>query len=131
MYAPVVKHESVKILLTIAAKKNLVVKHLDTTTAFLHGDLDEEIFMKQPEGFVQDTKKVCKLQKSIYGLKQSAHAWYEKVSSILEAIGFKRGKADPCVYTKKENGEIMYILVYVDDIIIAHKSNKQIENIPV
>jgi len=109
------------------------VRHYDVKTAFLNGDIDEELYMKQPEGFVKpgEQGKVCKIQKALYGLKQSARSWNHKIDSVLKTNGFTQGKADLCLYVTKYNGECLYILLYIDDLLICGDAQaiKNTENI--
>lgn len=124
-FAPVVKHETIRVLLAIAAKRKLHVRHMDVKNAYLNGEIDEEIFMEQPPGFVEIGQecKVLKLQRSLYGLKQSARAWNKTANQVLEQLEFKRGYADTCLYSRKEkDGQLTYILLYVDDLLIAGSS---------
>lgn len=95
-YAPVVKYHSLRVILAIAAAKDLNMKQLDIKTAFLNGDLDEEIYMIQPEGFITPgrEKEVCHLRKSIYGLKQASRAWSIKFNEFLLFFGLTRSQAD-------------------------------------
>ncbi|WVY98367.1 hypothetical protein V8G54_030518 [Vigna mungo] len=118
IFAPVVKHCSVRVLMAIVAHCNLHLEQLDVRTAFLHGDLEETLYMKQPDGFAVDDR-VCLLQKSLYGLKQSPRQWYRKFDDFLIKLNFKRCNYDDCVYTLNHGGEILYLLLYVDDILIA------------
>ncbi|WVZ12067.1 hypothetical protein V8G54_016597 [Vigna mungo] len=118
IFAPVVKHCSVRVLMAIVAHCNLHLEQLDVRTAFLHGDLEETIYMKQPDGFAVDDR-VCLLQKSLYGLKQSPRQWYRKFDDFLIKLNFKRCNYDDCVYTLNHDGEMLYLLLYVDDILIA------------
>ncbi|WVY90035.1 hypothetical protein V8G54_035549 [Vigna mungo] len=118
IFAPVVKHCSVRVLMAIVAHCNLHLEQLDVRTAFLHGDLEETIYMKQPDGFAVDDR-VCLLQKSLYGLKQSPRQWYRKFDDFLIKLNFKRCNYDDCVYTLNHGGETLYLLLYVDDILIA------------
>ena len=89
-------------LITIAAIHNLEIHQMDVKTTFLNGDLDEEIYMEQPEGFIVlgKEKKVCRLVKSLYGLKQAPMQWHEKFDSVMMTNGFKINKCDKCVYVK-------------------------------
>lgn len=131
-FTPVVKHETIRILLGIAANKGLHVRHLDVKSAYLNSDLEEEIFLEQPPGFQKhgQESKVLKLHKSIYGLKQSARAWNKKATEALAQIGFIQGKADQCLYTRKEkNGTTTYVLLYVDDILVAGTSTKSTKEV--
>jgi len=93
---------------------------MDVKTAFLKGDLEEEIYMEQPEGFVKAREEhlVCKLQKTIYGLKQSPRAWNKKLHDELQQLGFSRCEADHSVYSQEGQRGVVFLLVYVDDIII-------------
>ena len=106
VFSPVVKHISIRMLLAIVAKRNWELEQLDVKTAFLHGDLEEIIYMTQPEGFVKpgDKSKVCLLKKSIYGLKQASRQWHKKFDDHMIRSGFLSSKYDECVYFKKEGG---------------------------
>jgi len=119
-FAPVAKFSSIRILLSLAAANDWECHHMDVKTAFLNGDLEEEIYMEQPEGFVKAREEhlVCKLQKTIYGLKQSPRAWNKKLHDELQQLGFSRCEADHSVYYKRDNAGVVFLLVYVDDIII-------------
>lgn len=130
-FAPVARITTLRILLTVAAAEKLRVRHFDVKTAFLNGDIEEDIFMKQPEGFVNPGEEhlVCKLQKSLYGLKQAARAWNTKANQVLLEIGFKRSQADPCLYTRQVAGSTLYVLVYVDDMLICHRDDSAITGI--
>jgi len=121
VYSPVVKHSSIRVFLGIVAMHDLELEQLDVKTAFLHGDLEEEIYMDQPEGYITPGKEnfVCKLKKSLYGLKQSPRQWYKKFDSFMFAHGFKRSLYDSCVYVKFIDGAPIYLLLYVDDMLIA------------
>ena len=94
----------------------LELEQLDVKTAFLHGELDEEIYMEQPEGFIEPGKEafVCKLKKSLYGLKQSPRQWYKRFDSFMMLNEFKRSDFDSCVYIYFVDGSPIYLLLYVD-----------------
>ena len=128
-FSPVVRPESIRTIIALAARDDLMLHQMDVTTAFLNGTLEEDVFMKQPEGFVVKGKeeKVCKLKKSIYGLKQSPRCWNVTLHSRLTEIGFTQSKSDPCIYHANDGKEIL--AVYVDDIIIAAKDGKRMEKI--
>ena len=112
IFSPVAKVASVRLLLSVVAAFDFEVEQMDVKTTFLHGDLEEEIYMKQPEGFVVKGKKelVCKLKKSLYGLKQSPRMWYPKFDTFIWGLGFTRSKADHCV---------IYLVLYVDDMLLV------------
>ena len=102
---------------------------MDVMTAFLHGDLEEEIYMEQPEGFLVKGKEdyVCKLKKSIYGLKQALRQWYLKFDSVMGERGYKRSSSDHCVYFQRFSGDdFIILLLYVDDILIVGKNVSKI-----
>lgn len=130
-YAPVVKLSSIRLLLALAAEKNLSVHHIDVTTAFLYGDLQEEIYVEQPEFFVQagEERKVCKLKKALYGLKQAAKCWNDKIHAFIMKIGFTRSKHDQCVYVKKDGHLFMALTLYVDDIHIFTNCESEAEKV--
>ena len=103
VFSPIVKHSSIHILLALVAQYELDLGQLDVKTAFLHGDLDEEIYMSQPTGFMTAGKEdmVCKLKKSLYGLKQSPRQWYKRFDSFIRGKRYTRSYYDPCVYYNK------------------------------
>ena len=122
IFAPVVKHVSIRIMLSIVVNYDLELEQLDVKTAFLHGVLDEKIYMEQPEEFIEKGKEemVCLLKKSLYGLKQSPRQWNQKFNEFMMSQGFTRCSKDPCVYTKGTTVEDMiYLLLYVDDMLVA------------
>ena len=120
-FAPVAKFTSIRILLSLAAAHDWECHHMDVKTAFLNGELEEEIYMEQPKGFIKPGEEhlVCKLKKSLYGLKQSPRAWNKKLHEQLNKAGFTRCEADHSVYySLKDDGAHVFLLVYVDDLII-------------
>jgi hypothetical protein len=121
-FAPVVRYESLRLMLALAAKYNFVVHQMDVKTAFLHGDVDAEIYMHQPQGYREVGAKsnyVCKMQRSLYGMKQAPRIWYALMTSFLTSLGFTRTKKDYCLFFKRgENGKLVYICLYVDDLTI-------------
>jgi len=110
----------------------LELAQLDVKIAFLHSDLKEEIYMTQPEGYKVAGKEVwvCKLSKSLYGLKQSSRQWYKRFDKFMKDQKYKRSKYDHCVYLcRLEDGSYIYLLVYVDDMLIAAKSQVEIDRL--
>ncbi|GJR75321.1 retrovirus-related pol polyprotein from transposon TNT 1-94 [Tanacetum coccineum] len=132
VFSLVVKHPSIRILLATVAQLDLELVQMDVKTAFLHGDLEKEIYMVQPEGFKVARKEheVCKLHKSLYGLKQSPRQWYKQFNKFMMESKYKRSKYDHCVYLKKlQDGSFVYLILYVDDMLIASQSSDEIEKL--
>lgn len=130
IFSPVVKHTSIRMLLSLVATEDLELEQLDVKTAFLHGDLEEDICMSQPRGFEVQGKEdhVCLLKKSLYGLKQSPRQWYKKFDEFVLKIGFKRSAYDSCVYVRRSKA-LVYLLLYVDDMLIASKDSGEINKV--
>ena len=122
---------TIKLVLGIVATKNLHLEQLDVKTAFLHGDLKEDLYMIQLEGFTVQGQEnlVCKLRKSLYGLKQAPRQWYKKFDSFIHRIGFKRCEVDHCCYVKSFDNSYIILLLYVDDMLIAGSSIEEINNL--
>ena len=130
VFAPVARQETFRILLTIASRRKMVAKHVDVKTAYLHGKLEETIYMKQPAGYsTGDDKTVCRLKKSLYGLKQSARVWNHKIDAVFKKLGFGQAKADPCLYVRKTGKSTAYIIIYVDDMVVAAETEEEFEAI--
>ncbi|XP_060182496.1 wall-associated receptor kinase 5-like [Lycium barbarum] len=131
IFSPVVKMVTIRTVLGLVAKENLHLQQMDVKTAFLHGDLDEEIYMRQPEGFKVKGKEnlVCKLQKSLYGLKQAPRQWYLKFDSFMKKADFSRCEADHCCYFKKFEDSYMILLLYVDDMLIVGANLQEIDRL--
>jgi hypothetical protein len=120
-FAPVVRHSTLRILFSIATELELEIDHIDVTTAFLNGELNEKIYMEQPSGF-KNCDKVCLLNKSLYGLKQASRMWNIKIHDFLAQNNFTQSKCEPCIYTKKTKTEFIIIALYVDDFYIFHNN---------
>lgn len=130
IFSPVVKHSSIRVILALTAHEDFELEQLDVKTAFLHGGLEEEIYMAQPEGYVQagEEDKVCLLKRSLYGLKQSPRQWYKRFDAHMIKHGYIRSSYDTCVYYKEyKKGKFIYLLLYVDDMLIACKDKSEIE----
>jgi hypothetical protein len=119
-FAPVAMLRSVRIILAIAAFHDYEVWQMDVKTAFLNGFLEEEVYMIQPEGYVdtRDPKKVCKLKRSIYGLKQASRSWNHRFDHVIKQNGFTRSVEEPCLYMKVSGRKVVYLVLYVDDILL-------------
>jgi histone deacetylase 1/2 len=120
----VVKAATIRLILSIAVSRGWSLRQLDVQNAFLHGVLEEEVYMQQPPGYENKTHPnyVCKLDKALYGLKQAPRAWYARLCSKLEALGFMYSKADTSLFYYNKGQHTLYVLVYVDDIIVASSS---------
>ncbi|GKA62888.1 zinc finger, CCHC-type containing protein, partial [Tanacetum coccineum] len=128
-YAPVARISTIRLLLALAAIHDLVIHQMDVKTAFLNGDLDEEIYMKQPEGFVMPghESKVCKSKKSLYGLKQAPKQWHKKFNDVVLSNSFSLNQANKCVYSKFDvSGKGVIICLYVDDMLIFGTDQDQV-----
>nr|AAM94928.1 putative polyprotein [Oryza sativa Japonica Group] len=130
-YSPVARLTTIRVLLALAASHGLLVHQMDVKTAFLNGELEEEIYMDQPDGYVLEGQEgmVCKLLKSLYGLKQAPKQWHEKFDTTLTSAGFVVNEADKCVYYRYGGGEVVILCLYVDDILIFGTSLNVIEEV--
>jgi hypothetical protein len=131
IFSPVAKLTSIRFMLSVVAAFDFEVEQMDVKTTFLHGDLEEEIYMKQPEGYVVKGKKelVCKLKKSLYGLKQSPRMWYQKFDTYMLGLGFTRRKEDHCVYFKLIGDHLIYLVLYVDDMLLIGNNKEIIQDV--
>ena len=122
-FAPTAKMTSLRVFVQVAAKLDLKVHQLDVKTTYLNADIDKEVYVKQPDGYEQvdndGNQLVCKLNKSLYGLKQSGRLWNRNIHNFFITQGFKQSQADHCIYTKHDGRNIIIILLWVDDIIDA------------
>ncbi|GKB43455.1 zinc finger, CCHC-type containing protein [Tanacetum coccineum] len=114
-YAPVARITTIRLFFALAAIHNLVIHQMDVKTTFLNGDLDKEVYMKKPKGFVMlgNEHKVCKLIKSLYGLKQAAKQWHQKFDEVVLSSGFHLNQSDKCVYRKFDSSEILLSTMWI------------------
>jgi hypothetical protein len=112
--------KSIWIILAIAAYFDYEIWQMDVKIAFLNGNLDEDMYMIQPEGFVDlnNVGKICKLQKSIYGLKQASRSWNIHFNEVVKGFGFYQNEEEPCVYKKESGSTVVFLILYVDDILL-------------
>ena len=132
-FAPTFKPERFRILLQLSAKQGHELHQFDVKTAFLHTPIEEEVYLEQPQEFVKRAsdglKLVCRLNKWIYGLKQAANNWYKELANFLLRQGFTRSRNDHCLFAGSEAEEHIFILVWVDDIIVASRSMTAISDV--
>lgn len=120
-FSPVVKSSTVRVVLTLATIHHWHLHQLDVKNAFLNGNLTETMYMEQPPGFVNPNAPthVCCLIKALYGLKQAPRAWFQRLSTFLIHIGFQCSRANPSLFIFKRDSAILYLLIYLDDIILT------------
>ena len=120
-FSPVVKMDSLRTILSLSAARNLDMTQLDVKPAFLYGEINEKIYLNQPEGFIIPGKEreVCKLNKCIYGLKQSSRVWNKHFSKFLQEFGLNPSVSDPCVYSCQQGEEFTIMAIWVDDGLIC------------
>ena len=130
-FSLVAKMTYVRLFISLAASYYWNLHQLDIKNVFLHGDLQEEVYMKQPTGFVAQGEigRVCRLRKSLYGLKQSPHAWFGKFSQAVEEFGMQKSKSDYFVFYRNSNSGIIPLVVYVDDIVITGSYSEGISSL--
>ena len=125
-FSPVIKHSTIRIILSLAIFRGWSLRQLDVQNAFLHGYLYEDVYMQQPPGYEDPAKPnyVCKLDRALYGLKQAPRAWHARLSNKLISLGFKVSKADTSLFFLNKDNLTMFVLVYVDDIIVVSSTEK-------
>jgi hypothetical protein len=121
IFSPVSSKDSFRIIMMLVAHYDLELHQMDVKTAFLNGNLQENVYMTQPEGFAVEGKEYmrCKLKKSIYGLKQVSRQWYIKFDEIIRSFGFSENKVDNCIFIRFKGKDFTIIVLYVDDILLA------------
>ena len=131
-FSPVVKASTVMVVLSITIMNNWILKQIDVNNAFLNGILDEEVYMAHAEGFVNSQKPqhICKLKKAIYRLKQAPRAWFARFRTAMTSQwNFQNSKSDNSLFYKRENGHLLLVLVYVDDIIITGSNSAKVQQV--
>jgi hypothetical protein len=119
-FSPVATLKSIWIILAIDAYFDYEIWQMDVKTTFLNGNLDEDVYMIHPEGFVNpiNARKICKLQKSIYGLKRASRSWNIRFDEVVKGFGFHQNEEEACVYKKESGSAIVFLILYVDDILL-------------
>ncbi|CAL8119796.1 unnamed protein product [Prunus armeniaca] len=130
-FAPVAKISTVRILISLAANLDWPLQQFDVQNAFLHGELKEEVYMNLPPGFdlSENPNLVCKLRKSLYGLKQSPRAWFGKFSCAMKKYGYRQSNADHTLFLKRRKGKVTVLIMYVDDMIITGDDTEEIDKL--
>jgi hypothetical protein len=130
-FSPVIKHDTLRVVLSFVAAYDMEMSQLDVKTAFLYGELDEEIYLQQPEGYVVAGKEkyVCRLHKCIYGLKQASRVWNRHFDHFLKKFGLRPSSADPCLYIRQNQGELVIVIIWVDDCLICSNNGSSILDI--
>ncbi|GKV12750.1 hypothetical protein SLEP1_g23864 [Rubroshorea leprosula] len=130
-FSPVIKPITIKIVLSLALNQNWPIRQLDVNNAFLHGKLEEELFMAQPPAFVDASlpQHVCRLRKSIYGLKQAPRTWFKELRMFLLSHGFQNSRSDTSLFIYHRGSDCLYFLVYVDDIIVTCSNPKLVDSL--
>ena len=130
VFAPVVRFESIWVLISIAAQEGWILHDLDVKSAFLNGEVEEELYVKQPEGFLIVGREhwVLRLRKSLYGLKQEPRAWYFKLHKCLLSLGFIKSRHEQAVYLKPSSINKLIVGVYVDDLIVTGTRTEDVKN---
>jgi hypothetical protein len=126
-FAPVSDYTCVRLFFALVVLLNLLCDQLDINAAFLNSFMEFLCFLAQPQGFEDGTKRVLQLVKSIYGLKQGAHDWYQTIRKFLLTMNFRQFRSDPCLYVLRENDSSVFLLIWVDDILIAGNSRELLD----
>jgi hypothetical protein len=123
----VAKSGTIRSVIAVAANEGMSLLQFDVSTAFLYGELEEDIYMEQPEGYSDGSVKVCKLLRSLYGLKQAPRCWHKRIGEFLISQGFVQSEADPCLFIKETANGKLILAIYVDDGLIAFKSRSEVD----
>jgi hypothetical protein len=120
IFALVARYTSIRIIISLASIFDWKLHQMDVKTAFLNGEVEQEVYIEKPEGFVIHGKEshVCKLKKALYGLKQALRAWYGRIDSFLQSLGFSKSIADPNLYIKIMQNHLVILVLYVDDLFL-------------
>lgn len=131
VYSPVGKMQTLKVLLSYCCTNSFYIEQMDVETAFLNGKIKSEVYIYEPQGYETGKNKVCKLNKALYGLSESPRVWYETLDEYVGKLNFIKSKNDNCLYYKRTGNEKIYLLVFVDDLLICAKSKKEIKEVKI
>ena len=129
VFSPVVKMTTIRTLMAVSTAKDWTIYQLDVNNTFLHGELDEEVHMQMPKGIPNPQNKVCRLRKSLYGLKQASKQWFNKLKDTLISVGYSQSKNDYSLFLNKSSNHLTAISVYVDDILITRSDFIEIQHV--
>jgi len=130
LYSPVGRIQTLKLLLSYCCQNGLMIMQMDVETAFLNGYVKSEVFVKQPIGYDDGTNKVYKLEKALYGLRESPKAWYECFDDLyIKKLKFQRSEIDYCLYIKHEKDDVIYLILFVDDLLIFGNNKKWLNKV--
>lgn len=127
-FSPVAKIDTVRVLFSVAANQDWVLHQFDVKNAFLHGDLQEEVYMEPPPVFSKgfQPRDVCRLKKALYGLKQSPRAWFGRFTVAMKKYGYHQSNSDHTLFVKRRHGRVTCLIIYVDDMIITGDDTDEI-----
>jgi hypothetical protein len=126
-FSPVACYDTVHTLFAVAASKNMKLKQFDMKTAFLYGELEEEVYLEQPEGFNDGSGCICRLKRSLYGLKQAPCCWNKRLIRFMKKAGLKNSTVDPCMFYHTNEGSSLYVSIYVNDGLIVGNKDEEIK----
>lgn len=129
LYSPVARVQTLKLLLSYCCQKGLKIIQMDVETAFLNGRIKSDLFAKQLVGYSDNTNRVCKLKKAIYGLRESPRTWYERFDNFLRKLVFLRSENDYCLYMKHDENKTIYLILFVVDLLIFCKNKEKLNEI--
>lgn len=126
-FSPVTRLDTIRTLSAVAASEKMKMMQFDVSTAFLYGNVNEEIYMKQPIGYQDGTNRVCRLKRSLYGLKQASRCWNHKFDDFMVRLKFAQSREDPCVYIRGNESRKIIVALYVDDGLVVSKSDQEMK----
>jgi hypothetical protein len=128
VFAPVARMESARLLMALAAQESSKLHHMDVKSVFFNGELEEEVYVKQPPGYIKEGEehKVLMLYKAVYGLRQAPRAWNIKLAHMLKSLGFKKSPLEPAMYKQGQGRDHLLVGIYVDDLLITGADEKEI-----
>ena len=127
-FSPVVRMDTIRAILALVPSMGLKIRQLDIKGAYLNGILKEKVYMKQPEGYEDETDRICELLKTLYGLKQAGHEWNKEFDTKIQKLGYQRTRSDPCVYVKRDGNDLIILTIWVDDILLFGTSDKLLDD---